>query len=157
HAGRGPRRGGEGRHPVPRGLRPGRPRLARGARREGALPQGARRRGPALHRRLRSLRGSGEPGPRRAHGPRERRDKPGPGARAPRRTWAHRARRARFGPAHRAPISGSARMSTPALFPVFLRLEGRNVLLVGGGRVAAGKLAALLETGANVTVVAPEI
>jgi siroheme synthase-like protein len=48
-------------------------------------------------------------------------------------------------------------MSTPTLFPVFLRLEGRNVLLVGGGRVAAGKLAALLETGANVTVVAPEI
>jgi siroheme synthase-like protein len=48
-------------------------------------------------------------------------------------------------------------MSTPTLFPIFLRLEGRNVLLVGGGRVAAGKLAALLETGAVVTVVAPEI
>ncbi len=48
-------------------------------------------------------------------------------------------------------------MSVPTLFPVFLRLAGRNVLLVGGGTVAAAKLPALLETGAAVTVVAPEI
>jgi uroporphyrin-III C-methyltransferase/precorrin-2 dehydrogenase/sirohydrochlorin ferrochelatase len=48
-------------------------------------------------------------------------------------------------------------MSQPTLFPVFLRLAGRPVLLVGGGRVAAAKLPGLLETGAVVTVVAPEI
>ena len=42
------------------------------------------------------------------------------------------------------------------LFPVFLRLEGRRVVLVGGGRVATGKLEGLLATGAAVTVVAPE-
>jgi siroheme synthase-like protein len=48
-------------------------------------------------------------------------------------------------------------MSPPTLFPAFLRLAGRNVVLVGGGAVAAAKLPALLETGAVVTVVAPEI
>ena len=43
------------------------------------------------------------------------------------------------------------------VYPVFLRLEGRRVLLVGGGVVAAGKLPALLDAGARVTVVAPSI
>jgi uroporphyrin-III C-methyltransferase / precorrin-2 dehydrogenase / sirohydrochlorin ferrochelatase len=43
------------------------------------------------------------------------------------------------------------------VYPVFLRLEGRRVALVGGGRVAAAKLPALLEAGARVTVVAPAI
>jgi uroporphyrin-III C-methyltransferase/precorrin-2 dehydrogenase/sirohydrochlorin ferrochelatase len=48
-------------------------------------------------------------------------------------------------------------LSDRALFPVFLRLHGRKVLLVGGGAVASGKLGALLETGAAVTVVAPDV
>ncbi len=43
------------------------------------------------------------------------------------------------------------------MYPVFLRLAGRRVLLVGGGPVAAGKLESLLAAGALVTVVAPEI
>lgn len=43
------------------------------------------------------------------------------------------------------------------MYPVFLKLSGRRVLLVGGGRVAAAKLPGLLAESANVTVVAPEI
>lgn len=48
-------------------------------------------------------------------------------------------------------------MDGSPVFPVFLRLEGRRVLLVGGGRVAAGKVRALVEAGASVTVVAPAV
>jgi uroporphyrin-III C-methyltransferase/precorrin-2 dehydrogenase/sirohydrochlorin ferrochelatase len=43
------------------------------------------------------------------------------------------------------------------MYPTFLRLSGRRVVLVGGGRVAAGKLQGLIAEGARVTVVAPEI
>ncbi len=43
------------------------------------------------------------------------------------------------------------------LLPVFLKLGGRKVVLVGGGKVAAGKLPALVAAGARVTVVAPEV
>ena len=43
------------------------------------------------------------------------------------------------------------------LFPTFLKLGGRKVLLVGAGPVAAGKLRGLLDAGAVVSVVAPEV
>lgn len=43
------------------------------------------------------------------------------------------------------------------LFPLFLKLAGRKVLVVGGGPVAAGKVASLLEAGAQIVVVAPEV
>jgi precorrin-2 dehydrogenase / sirohydrochlorin ferrochelatase len=43
-------------------------------------------------------------------------------------------------------------MST--LFPLFLKLEGRTCLVVGGGPIAQGKITGLLETGARVRVVA---
>lgn len=43
------------------------------------------------------------------------------------------------------------------VFPIFLKLTGRRVVLVGGGKVAASKLDGLLRVSARVTVVAPEI
>ncbi len=44
-----------------------------------------------------------------------------------------------------------------ALFPVYLKLHGRRVVVVGGGPVAASKLAALQAVGAEIVVVAPEV
>ncbi|HEY8925903.1 MAG TPA: uroporphyrinogen-III C-methyltransferase [Polyangia bacterium] len=43
------------------------------------------------------------------------------------------------------------------LFPLFLKLGGRLVLLVGGGPVATAKARALAEAGARVTIVAPAL
>lgn len=47
-------------------------------------------------------------------------------------------------------------MSRPPL-PIALRIEGKRVLVVGGGSVAARKVTTLLHHGAQVTVIAPEI
>jgi uroporphyrin-III C-methyltransferase/precorrin-2 dehydrogenase/sirohydrochlorin ferrochelatase len=44
-----------------------------------------------------------------------------------------------------------------AVFPIFLKLAGRRVLVVGGGPVAASKLRALLDAGAAVVVVSPDV
>ena len=44
--------------------------------------------------------------------------------------------------------------SVTSLFPMFLKLQGKRVLVVGAGQVGEPKIAALLETGARIRVVA---
>ncbi len=51
--------------------------------------------------------------------------------------------------------SRPAAPAPPALFPAFLRLTGKRVLVVGAGPVAASKLKALVDAEADITVVAP--
>jgi len=46
-------------------------------------------------------------------------------------------------------------MAAPSLFPMFLKLEGRNCLVLGGGSVGEPKVRSLLDSGARVRVVAP--
>ena len=48
-------------------------------------------------------------------------------------------------------------MDEASAFPLFLRLAGRRVLVVGGGGVALEKARALRLAGARVRVVAPEV
>ena len=48
-------------------------------------------------------------------------------------------------------------LDQPPTYPVNLLVSGRPVLVVGGGRVAAHKVAGLRRAGAHVTVVAPRI
>lgn len=43
------------------------------------------------------------------------------------------------------------------LFPAFLKLQGRPVLIVGGGPIAEQKLAGLVDAEALITLVAPQI
>jgi siroheme synthase-like protein len=43
----------------------------------------------------------------------------------------------------------------PSLLPIFVKLANRPCLVVGAGGVAASKIAALLDSGARITVVAP--
>ena len=42
-------------------------------------------------------------------------------------------------------------------FPIYLNMSRRRCLVIGGGAVAERKIAALLETGAEVTVLAPDV
>src|SRR5690348_6323440 len=47
--------------------------------------------------------------------------------------------------------------SAPPIYPLSLRLEGRRVLVVGGGPVALRRVAGLREAGAEIVVVAPTL
>jgi uroporphyrin-III C-methyltransferase/precorrin-2 dehydrogenase/sirohydrochlorin ferrochelatase len=44
-----------------------------------------------------------------------------------------------------------------SFYPIYLDLHGRNCLVVGGGPIATGKVHGLLDAGACVTVVAPQV
>ncbi len=44
-----------------------------------------------------------------------------------------------------------------AYFPAFIKLDGRAVLVVGGGRIAGEKLEKLLDFTQNITVVSPQL
>jgi uroporphyrin-III C-methyltransferase / precorrin-2 dehydrogenase / sirohydrochlorin ferrochelatase len=55
------------------------------------------------------------------------------------------------------PATNTADAPRNALFPIFLDLAGKTVLVVGGGQVATRKVQALLDTGADICVGAPEL
>ena len=44
-----------------------------------------------------------------------------------------------------------------SLFPIFVKLEGRLVVVIGGGSVAEGKIPGALSAGARVRLIAPSI
>jgi precorrin-2 dehydrogenase/sirohydrochlorin ferrochelatase len=46
-------------------------------------------------------------------------------------------------------------MSNASLFPMFLKLEGRNCLVLGAGSVGEQKIRSLLDCGTDIRVVAP--
>jgi len=46
---------------------------------------------------------------------------------------------------------------THSYYPAFLNLQGKRVVVVGGGKVAERKVLALLRAGASITVISPEI
>lgn len=54
------------------------------------------------------------------------------------------------------PKAPQERAHSSNLFSIELNLEGRNVLVVGGGRIALRKVKTLMPTGARITVVAPQ-
>lgn len=55
-----------------------------------------------------------------------------------------------------APAQGPVRESA-VFFPLFVDLRGRKCVVVGGGAVAARKIAGLVRYGAQVTVVSPRV
>jgi precorrin-2 dehydrogenase/sirohydrochlorin ferrochelatase len=61
-------------------------------------------------------------------------------------------------------VAPGKRTNSPSLnsplvvyYPAFLNLRGKEVVVVGGGRIAERKILGLLKTGADITVISPEI
>jgi len=54
-------------------------------------------------------------------------------------------------------VAPTARYVKMTLYPVFLELQGRQCVVVGGGKVAARKARALQAAGAQVHVIAPQL
>jgi precorrin-2 dehydrogenase/sirohydrochlorin ferrochelatase len=52
--------------------------------------------------------------------------------------------------------SGKERSKPVDMFPMFLKLEGRRVLVAGAGRIGEEKISGLLRSGGKVRVVAPQ-
>jgi siroheme synthase-like protein len=44
-----------------------------------------------------------------------------------------------------------------SLFPIFVKLEGRLIVVVGGGTIAEGKIPGVLTAGARIRLIAPSI
>lgn len=45
----------------------------------------------------------------------------------------------------------------PEYYPVYLNLAGKRCVILGGGTIAQGKLAALRDAGARITVISPQV
>jgi len=54
-------------------------------------------------------------------------------------------------------VSDNVRLIAMVKYPIFLKLNGRRVIIIGGGVVAARKVQALAESDASLTVVAEHI
>jgi precorrin-2 dehydrogenase/sirohydrochlorin ferrochelatase len=52
---------------------------------------------------------------------------------------------------------GRGGVGTQSYYPAFLNLQGKRVVVIGGGKVAERKVLALLRAGASITVISPEI
>ena len=45
----------------------------------------------------------------------------------------------------------------PTFYPVFLNLTERRCVIIGGGQIAEGKISKLLDSGAKIIVISPDI
>jgi siroheme synthase-like protein len=54
-------------------------------------------------------------------------------------------------------INAAARTERKAFFPLFVDMNGRKALIVGGGKVAERRIKVLLDFSADITVISPEV
>lgn len=54
-------------------------------------------------------------------------------------------------------LFGGKKVQAAPRFPMFVNLYGQKAVIIGGGQIAARRAAVLLEFGAEITVIAPEI